>query len=42
MKRLQNYFIDGQNGVRADWTRRDFRGDAGEADTYGLSFVRRF
>lgn len=37
-----NYFIDGQNGVRADWTRRDFRGDAGEADTYGLSFVRRF
>lgn len=37
-----NYFFDGQNGVRADWTRRDFRGDAGEADTYGLSFVRRF
>jgi len=37
-----NYFLDGQNGVRADWTRRDFRGDAGEADTYGLSFVRRF
>lgn len=37
-----NYFIDGRNGVRADWTRRDFRGDGGEADTYGLSFVRRF
>lgn len=37
-----NYFFDGQNGVRADVTRRDFRGDAGEADTYGLSFVRRF
>ncbi|QDH74109.1 porin family protein [Brevundimonas sp. M20] len=37
-----NYFIDGQNGIRADWTRRDFRGDAGEADTYGVSFVRRF
>jgi len=38
-----NYFIDGRNGVRADWTRRDFRGDdAGEADTYGLSYVRRF
>jgi len=38
-----NYFIDGQNGIRADWTRRDFRDDgAGEADTYGLSFVRRF
>ena len=38
-----NYFIDGRNGIRADWTRRDFRDDgAGEADTYGLSFVRRF
>ncbi len=38
-----NYFFDGQNGVRADWTRRDFTDDAGgEIDTYGLSFVRRF
>lgn len=38
-----NYYLDGQNGIRADWTRRDFRGDAnGEADTYGLSYVRRF
>lgn len=37
-----NYFIDGRNGIRADWTRRDFRGDGGEADAYGLSFVRRF
>ena len=38
-----NYFIDGRNGIRADWTRRDFRDDrAGELDTYGLSFVRRF
>jgi outer membrane immunogenic protein len=38
-----NYFIDGRNGIRADWTRRDFQGDnGGEADTYGLSFVRRF
>ncbi len=38
-----NYFFDGQNGVRADWTRRDFRGDdGGELDTYGLSYVRRF
>jgi outer membrane immunogenic protein len=37
-----NYFIDGQNGIRADWTRRDFRGDGGQADAYGLSFVRRF
>ncbi len=37
-----NYFIDGQNGVRADITRRDFTGNGGEIDTYGLSFVRRF
>lgn len=37
-----NYFIDAQNGIRADWTRRDFREDAGEADTYAVSYVRRF
>lgn len=38
-----NYYLDGQNGIRADWTRRDFRGDAnGEADSYALSYVRRF
>jgi hypothetical protein len=38
-----NYFIDGRNGIRADWTRRDFQEDnGGEVDTYGLSFVRRF
>ena len=38
-----NYFIDGRNGIRADWTRRDFQEDnGGELDTYGLSFVRRF
>jgi|APAra7269096979_1048534.scaffolds.fasta_scaffold08052_3 outer membrane immunogenic protein len=38
-----NYFFDGQNGVRADWTRRDFRGRDGiEADTWGLGYVRRF
>lgn len=37
-----NYFIDGRNGIRADWTRRDFRDNGGETDTYGLSFVRRF
>lgn len=32
---------DGQNGVRGDWTRRDFR-DGGEADVWSLSYVRRF
>jgi len=37
-----NYYFDGQNGVRADWTRRDFRDDAGEADVYSVSYVRRF
>ena len=38
-----NYFFDAQNGIRADWTRRDFTDDnGGELDTYGLSYVRRF
>jgi outer membrane immunogenic protein len=38
-----NWFIDGRNGVRADWTRRDFSDDnGGELDTYGVSYVRRF
>ena len=38
-----NYYLDGKNGVRADWTRRDFTDDnGGELDTYGLSYVRRF
>jgi len=38
-----NYFFDGQNGIRGDWTRRDFRGDnAGEADVYSVNYVRRF
>lgn len=38
-----NYFFDGRNGVRADWTRRDFQeDDGGELDTYGVSYVRRF
>ena len=37
-----NYFFDGVNGVRADWTRRDFRDDGGEADVWTLGYVRRF
>ena len=38
-----NYFFDGRNGVRADWTRRDYTDDnGGELDTYGVSYVRRF
>lgn len=38
-----NYFFDGQNGVRGDWTRRDFTDDnGGEVDVYSLNYVRRF
>ena len=37
-----NYYLDGKNGVRADWTRRDFRDNGGEADAYSVSYVRRF
>lgn len=38
-----NYFFDGRNGIRADFTRRDFTDDnGGEVDTYGLGYVRRF
>ena len=36
------YNLDGANGVRADWTRRDFDGDSNELDSYTLSYVRRF
>jgi hypothetical protein len=36
------YFFDGRNGVRADWTRHDFRHEQGKADVYGVSYVRRF
>ncbi len=37
------YHLDGQNGLRADWTRRDFTDDnGGKVDTYGVSYVRRF
>ena len=38
-----NYFFDGGNGVRGDWTRRDFTDDnGGEVDTYAVSYIRRF
>lgn len=37
------YLINADNGIRADWTRRDFKGSAREdLDTYGISYVRRF
>lgn len=37
-----NYYFDGQNGIRGDWTRRDFTDDGGEADVWSLSYIRRF
>lgn len=37
-----NYFFDGLNGVRADYTRRDFQDDGGEADVWTVSYIRRF
>ena len=35
-------FLDGWNGVRADWTRREFQDNGGEADTWSVSYIRRF
>lgn len=35
-------FLDGWNGVRADWTRREFQDDGGEAETWSVSYIRRF
>lgn len=36
-----NWFIDDRNGVRGDWTHRDFSQE-GDADVWSLSYVRRF
>jgi hypothetical protein len=36
------YFLDGANGVRADYTRHDFKDDAGEADVWSVGYVRKF
>lgn len=36
------YNLDAQNGIRADYTYRDFQHDQGSADTYALSYVRKF
>lgn len=36
------YFFDANNGVRAEYTRYDFNHDVGEADTWALSYVRKF
>ncbi|HEV7229000.1 porin family protein [Brevundimonas sp.] len=37
-----NWSFDGRNGIRADWTRRDFTNDGGEADVWSLGYVRKF
>jgi len=38
-----NFYFDQQNGIRGDWTRRDFTdSDSGEVDVYSVSYVRRF
>lgn len=36
------YFLDDKNGVRADYTRYDFKDDGGEADVWSVSYVRKF
>jgi outer membrane immunogenic protein len=36
------YFLDDANGVRADYTRHDFKKDAGEADVWSVGYVRKF
>jgi len=30
------------NGLRADWTRKEFKGERDSQDVYGVSYVRRF
>lgn len=38
-----SYLFDGSNGIRADWTRRDFTENrAGEADVWSVGYLRRF
>ena len=34
--------LNADNGIRADWTRREFKGDRDNLDVYGVSYVRRF
>ena len=36
------YFFDGKNGVRGDYTRQDFNHGLGNSDVWSLSYVRRF
>ena len=36
------YHFDGKNGVRADYTRQEYEGDAGHADVWSIGYSRRF
>lgn len=36
------YFLDGANGVRADYTRKSFTDDGGDADVWSVAYTRRF
>ena len=36
------YFFDGANGIRADYTKYDFDDGVGDADVWSVSYVRRF
>lgn len=36
------YFLDDKNGVRADYTRHDFKDSSTDADTWSVSYVRKF
>ena len=36
------FFFDGLNGVRAEYTRYDFQDDGGDIDSVSIAYVRRF
>lgn len=35
-------FLTSHDGLRADWTRREFQDEGGQADTWSVSYIRRF
>lgn len=37
-----DYYFDGRNGLRGEYTRHDFRHGAGEADVWSVSYVHKF
>jgi len=36
------WYFDGKNGVRADYTRENFKNSVGDADVWSLAYTRRF